>query len=100
MKKIFLLSAFCLLAAGYASAQSNLIDGVEWVVGDEVILRSDIEESRINAEMRGEMLGENWRALIAEQLAVQKLFLHQADIDSIYANETAVSRTAEEQEHY
>lgn len=100
MKKIFLLSAFSLLAAGYASAQSNLIDGVEWVVGDEVILRSDIEESRINAEMRGEMLGENWRALIAEQLAVQKLFLHQADIDSIYANETAVSRTAEEQEYY
>lgn len=100
MKKIFLLSAFSLLAAGYASAQNNLIDGVEWVVGDEVILRSDIEESRINAEMRGEMLGENWRALIAEQLAVQKLFLHQADIDSIYANETAVSRTAEEQENY
>lgn len=94
---LFLLSfTLCI----HVSAQKNLIDGVEWIVGDEVILRSDIEESRINAELRGDVLGSDWRGLIAEQLAVQKLFLHQADIDSIYANETAVNQVAEEQENY
>ena len=36
---ILLLQSFCL------SAQDNVIDRVEWVVGDKCILRSDIEEA-------------------------------------------------------
>lgn len=101
MKRKWCLLVFAVLISYVNSnAQKNLIDGVEWIVGDEVILRSDIEESRINAELRGDVLDQNWRCLIAEQLAVQKLFLHQADIDSIYANEAGVSKVAEEQENY
>ena len=34
-----------------ASAQKNVVDEVIWVVGDEPILLSDVEEARISAEL-------------------------------------------------
>lgn len=56
MKRKWCLLVFAVLISYVNSnAQKNLIDGVEWIVGDEVILRSDIEESRINAELRGDV---------------------------------------------
>ena len=59
-----------------ASAQSNVVDEVIWVVGDDPILLSDVEETRISAEMRGTPF-PNPYCTIPEQLAIQKLFLHQ-----------------------
>ena len=65
-----------------ATAQ-NVVDEVVWVVGDEAILRSDVEVTRIQAAMEGQHWKGNPDCVIPEQLAVQKLFLHQAAIDSI-----------------
>ena len=61
----------------------NVVDEVVWVVGDEAILRSDIEVTRIQAAMEGMRWEGDPDCAIPEQLAVQKLFLHQAAIDSI-----------------
>ena len=33
-----------------AVAQDNVIDEVVWVVGDEAILKSDVENERLNAQ--------------------------------------------------
>jgi peptidyl-prolyl cis-trans isomerase SurA len=39
----------------YINAQEkNMIDGVVWVVGDEAILRSDVEQERIRAQYEGQ----------------------------------------------
>ena len=64
-------------------AQNNIVDEVIWVVGDDPILRSDVEAERLNAELSGQQFDGNPFCRIAEMIAVQKLFLHQSEIDSI-----------------
>ena len=63
--------------------QNNVIDEVVWVVGDEAILKSEVESERLNAQYEGRKFDGDPYCIIPEELAVQKLFLHQAEIDSI-----------------
>ena len=83
-----------------APHEESVIDAVIWVVGDEPILLSDVEAMR----MQGEMEGMRWQGdpdcSIPEQIAVQKLFLHQAEIDSIEVSEAEVSQGVERQINY
>ena len=71
-------------------AQDNVIDEVVWVVGDEAILKSDVEEARMYFMMSGTNIEGNPYCVVPEQLAIQKLFLHQAAIDSIDVTEQEV----------
>lgn len=71
-------------------AQNNVIDEVVWVVGDEAILKSDVEGERLNAQYEGRRFDGDPYCVIPEQLAVQKLFLHQAEIDSITVSDQDV----------
>ncbi|MDR0393631.1 MAG: peptidylprolyl isomerase [Tannerella sp.] len=73
-------------------AQKNVVDEVIWVVGDEAILRSDVENQRLFMQSEGIRFEGDPYCFIPEQIAVQKLFLSQAKIDSIYADEAAVLR--------
>ncbi len=77
--------------------EGSVVDEVVWVVGDEPILRSDIEMMRVQGMAEGISWGSNPDCAIPEQLAVQKLFLHQAVIDSIEVSEAEVSRGVEQQ---
>lgn len=87
---------FCAAAfAMSATAQKNVVDEVIWVVGNEPILRSDVEEARISSEMSGTPV-DNPYCTIPEQLAIQKLFLHQAQLDSITVSESDIIRGADE----
>lgn len=75
----------------------NYIDEVVWVVGDEAILRSDIEVARIQAEQEGIKWDGDPDCRIPEQIAVQKLFLTQAAIDSIEVTESEVAQVVDQQ---
>lgn len=75
----------------------NFVDEVVWVVGDEPILRSDIEMMRLQSQQEGIDFGGDPDCRIPEQLAVQKLFLHQAAIDSIEVSEAEISSNIEQQ---
>lgn len=66
--------------------EHNLIDGVVWIVGDEAILRSEVEQERIRAQYEGTKIPGEPYCLIPEQMAIQKLFIHQAKIDSLESN--------------
>ncbi len=91
MKKIlFLALGTWLLALGSTKAD-NVIDEVIWIVGDEAILRSEVEEERLRAQYEGQQISGDPYCVIPEQIAVQKLFLHQAELDSVYANESQVA---------
>jgi peptidyl-prolyl cis-trans isomerase SurA len=59
-------------------------------VGDEAILRSDVENHRLLMQSEGERFDGDPYCILPEQLAIQKLFLSQAKIDSIYADESKV----------
>ena len=64
-------------------AQDNVIDEVVWVVGDEAILKSEVEEARLSALYEGRRIDGDPYCVIPEEIAIQKLFLHQAKLDSI-----------------
>lgn len=78
-------------------ANPNYIDQVVWVVGDEAILRSDIEMARMQAEQEGVKWDGDPDCRIPEQLAVQKLYLDQAAIDSIEVTEAEIAQAVEQQ---
>ncbi len=77
--------------------QQSVIDEVIWVVGDEAILKSDVEEMRIHAAQEGQRFNGDPDCVIPEQLALQKLFLQQAAIDSIEVTDADVAAEADQQ---
>lgn len=79
---------------------ASVVDEVIWVVGDAPILLSDVENLRLQGEMEGRKWQGNPDCTIPEQLAVQKLFLHQAAIDSIEVTESEVAQSVEDQINY
>ena len=81
-------------------AIGTVIDEVIWVVGDEAILRSDVETMRMQAALEGVKWSGNPDCIIPEQLAVQKLFKHQAVIDSIEVTDADVAQEVEQQINY
>lgn len=78
-------------------AQDNVIDEVLWVVGDEAILKSDVEQARLYYMMQGQSIEGDPYCVIPEQLAIQKLFLHQAAIDSVEVTEQEVINAVEDE---
>ena len=81
-------------------AQTNIIDEIIWIVGDESILRSEVEEQRIRAQYEGVPIDGDPYCVIPEQIAIQKLFLHQAQLDSIEVNESTVMNQVEMRMNY
>ncbi len=101
MKKTtwFLMSILTLFAVQLKS-QTNIIDEVIWIVGDEAILRSEVEEQRIRAQYEGTPIQGDPYCVIPEEIAIQKLFLHQAQLDSIQVNESSVLNQVENRLNY
>ena len=89
-----------LLCSAVMLRAQGVIDEVIWVVGDEAILRSEVEEERIRMQYEGQQMKGDPYCIIPEQLAIQKLFLHQAELDSIEANESSVSHQVDMRINY
>ena len=90
--KRYTLALFAILCCLFSVAQKNVIDEVVWVVGDEAILRSDVEKQRLEF---GSQTKGNPYCVIPEQIAIQKLFLHQAVIDSVSVTDSEVNQYVE-----
>jgi len=98
MKKIILSLLFLLSIAPFKMlAQKNIVDEVIWVVGDESILRSEVEKQRIDAQNYGKPIEGDPDCVIPEQIAIQKLYLHQAALDSVVVSESTVMNQVEKQ---
>lgn len=95
-----LILAFILLCAGCLKAQEQVIDEVIWIVGDEAILKSDVEDERQSMLMAGEKFDGDPYCFIPEQLAVKKLFLDQAKIDSITISNSDVAKGVTRYENF
>jgi peptidyl-prolyl cis-trans isomerase SurA len=79
---------------------ANVIDEVVWVVGDEAILKSDIEVMRLQSALEGVRWERDPDCAIPERIAVQKLYLHQAAIDSIEVKESEIASQIEARVEY
>ena len=78
----------------------SVVDEVIWVVGDEAILKSDVAMLRLQAAQEGTRWNGDPDCVIPEQIAVQKLFLQQAAIDSIEVSESEISSGIDQQINY
>lgn len=79
-----------------SQADKNVVDEVAWIVGDEAIFRSDIEEQYQQMRTEGLNISGDPYCMIPEQLAVEKLYLHQAKIDTIEVPESSVRNAVEQ----
>jgi peptidyl-prolyl cis-trans isomerase SurA len=101
MKKIILsLSLLLGIVPFKMMAQNNIVDEVIWVVGDEAILKSEVELERLNAQYNGTPIQGDPYCVIPEQIAIQKLYLHQAILDSVVVNDSQVMSEVERRLNY
>lgn len=77
------------LTAMSVKAQTQL-DRIVAVIGDKIILKSDIENQIKQAAQDGAALGPNAFALVLEETMFQKLLSHQADVDSLVVSDDQV----------
>ena len=101
IKKVAILAGLCAAATLVVVAGTdNVAEEVAWVVGDQPIWKSDIEEAY--QQMLAERMPVNGDpyCVIPEQLAVEKLYLHQADLDTVEVQPTMISQQVESQLNY
>ncbi|MBQ7691751.1 MAG: peptidylprolyl isomerase [Muribaculaceae bacterium] len=96
----YAIAAALLSMAVTVSAQNNVAEEVAWVVGDEPIFKSDIEEQYLNLQQERATLDGNPYCVIPEQMAIDKLFLHQARIDTVEVQESQVMREVDARINY
>ena len=92
--RFFSVLALALIALA-AIAQNNVAEEVAWVVGDEPIFKSDIEEQYQQALYERVSISGNPYCIIPEQMAVDKLFLDQARIDTVEVQASSISAEVE-----
>ena len=95
---VILVSLISLVSLVNAQTDSlgTIVDEVIWVVGDEAILKSDVEGMRIQGQQEGMRWKGDPDCSIPEQIAVQKLYLNQAIIDSVEVTDSEVAQGVEE----
>lgn len=97
-KTLILPAIFCAVIA--LAQVNNVIDQVVWIVGDEAIFRSDIEEQYQQMKLEGTQIDGNPYCVIPEQMAVEKLYLHQAKLDTIEAPQQMINSAVEQRLAY
>lgn len=82
------------------SRKKNVIDEVAWIVGDNAIYKSEIEDQYAQMRSQGISPGGDPYCVIPEQIAVEKLYLHQAKIDTIEAPVSQLSSGVDRHMNY
>ena len=87
MNKIYY---FLLLALTSFSLSAQSIDKIEAVLGDEIILTSEIESQYLQYLSQGHTKSTEIRCQIVEDLLFQKLLVNQAKLDSLVVSDDEV----------
>lgn len=80
-----------------SAGTDNVAEEVAWVVGDQPIWKSEIEEAYQNMRYEGVPIAGDPYCIVPEQLAIEKLYLHQADIDTVIIPDAMVFQQVEAQ---
>lgn len=78
-----------------AMAQNNVAEEIAWIVGDQPIWKSEIEEQYRNMQYERISIKGDPYCVIPENMAIEKLYLHQADIDTVEVSETMLINEVE-----
>ena len=93
MKKIFTLSLFFLMAATFAAQGQSakvVADKILAVVGDRIVLYSDIQNTISDAVRNGNQVPENAQCVLMEQALISKVLMLQAEKDSLPITEDEI----------
>lgn len=85
------LLVLALLAFTQARAQTN-IDRIVAIIGDKIILHTEILGQVKQAQQEGADLGPNPYCTVLEEQMFQKLLVHQADVDSLVVKDDQVEQ--------
>ena len=85
MKKTLLILLLIFGFEGYAQNQP-VLDEIVAVIGNHIILRSDLEAEYIQAKKDMSFYPGDLKCEILNQLIIQKLYLHKGERDSIYSS--------------
>jgi len=72
--------------------EGKIIDKVVAVVGESIVLHSDLEEQVDQMSMSDMKVTENTRCELLEDLMYQKLFVNQARLDSVVVSEDQIEQ--------
>ncbi len=101
LEKLAIMPAVIAMVGIVAYARdNNIVEEVAWVVGDEPIWRSQIEEAYDQYKYENTTIDGNPYCFIPERIAVEKLYLHQADLDTIEIQESLVASQVESRINY
>ena len=89
ISKLKVIAIVVLLCSSIVSAQVT-IDGIAGVVGNNIVLNSDVEQQLLQYQAQGLEIDTTLRIQVLEDLLFQKLMLHQAVLDSVVVTENEV----------
>lgn len=84
----------------YAAAQNNIAEEVAWVIGDDPIYKSDIEHAYQEMQQDRQTIVGDPYCYIPEEIAIERLFLHQADLDTVEVQESMVQQQVDAQMNF
>lgn len=98
------LGVFCLLLmsaiAAKAQPRKAVVDKIVGVVGDRIILYSDIRNSIEDARRQGSAVPDNAECMLMEQALVSKVLMLQAEKDSLPVTEEEVEAELDQRIRY
>lgn len=84
------LTGILSLAAAAAGPEPNSAEQTAWTVGDSPIWRSEIEDAYAQMKQEKFAIKGDPYCFIPEQIAIERLYLHQADLDTVEVNQTQI----------
>ncbi|MDE6311799.1 MAG: peptidylprolyl isomerase [Muribaculaceae bacterium] len=96
---IAVLGAVMALATA-AARNNNIVEEVAWVIGDEPLYKSEIEQTYQDMLADRIPINGDPYCVVPEQIAIERLFLHQADIDTVEVAESMVMAQVDQQLNY
>ncbi len=100
MKRLLLLLLLAPASFVVAQPAANMVDGVAAVVGKNIVLISDVESQYYQYIQQGTPDFPDLRCRILDQLLLNKLLMHQADIDSLVVSDEQVAQKIDQNLSY
>ena len=79
---------------------AQLIDNVEVIIGDEIVLKSDVESQYLQYLSQGNIKSEEVKCEIIEDILFQKLLINQAKLDSIIVTDDEIETEIDKRLNY
>lgn len=98
--KTLTFCAICAITGIISSAQNNIAEEVAWMIGDQPIWKSEIEQAYQQIQYERITLDGDPYCVIPERLAIEKLYLHQAELDTIEVQESSISQEVDSYINY